>query len=321
MVQVTNVIRNVVAYYTAEATVGDDATARVGSVLGRSWRWAWRWGLAATALMALLSPLLARFLHIPTPWPLWAASLALLLLFLRPVTDGALQGTQHFFGLGAVQVLQSLLRLLLRRGAAGVGATGRPGRSSPCRWAAAVALALALVLLRRLLSRAGSGRAAAGHQLALLSLHAAGPAGLRRDGQRRRHRRPPHLRRRRGRGLCARRHTGQDEPLHPPGHRPGALPQGDTAAGGRARPTTGAAAGPGGDAAAGSAADRGLRPVAGPNRRSRLWPGLRRPRPAAGLWSVWRRHSMPRSTSGSTTPCRWSSGPMSSSWRPSSSLR
>ena len=147
MVQVTNVIRNVVAYYTAEATVGDDAVARVGSVLGRSWRWSWRWGLAATALMALLSPLLARFLHIPTPWPLWAASLALLLLFLRPVTDGALQGTQHFFGLGAVQVLQSLLRLVFAAALLGLGLQAA-GAVVALPLGSTVALALALVLLR-----------------------------------------------------------------------------------------------------------------------------------------------------------------------------
>ncbi len=111
MVQVTNVIRNVVAYYTAESTVHSDAVARVGRVVRRSWRWAWRWGLAATAASALLGPLLARFLHIDTPWPFWAASVALLLLFLRPVTDGALQGVQQFIGLGAVQILQSVMRL------------------------------------------------------------------------------------------------------------------------------------------------------------------------------------------------------------------
>jgi O-antigen/teichoic acid export membrane protein len=145
MVQVTNVIRNVVAYYTAEATVGGDAAARVGSVLGRSWRWAWRWGVAATALMALLSPLLARFLHIPTPWPLWAASLALLLLFLRPVTDGVLQGTQHFFGLGAVQMLQSLLRLLF---AAALLWLQAAGAVVALPLGSAIALGLALVLLR-----------------------------------------------------------------------------------------------------------------------------------------------------------------------------
>ena len=147
MVQVTNVIRNVVAYYTAAATAGEEATARVGSVLGRSWRWAWRWGVAAAALLAALSPLLARFLHIPTPWPLWAASLALLLLFLRPVTDGALQGTQHFFGLGAVQMLQSVLRLAFAVGLLWLG-TQAAGAVVALPLASSVALVLALALLR-----------------------------------------------------------------------------------------------------------------------------------------------------------------------------
>lgn len=112
MVQVTNVIRNVVAYYTAEATVQPESRPRIGVILDRSWRWAWRWGLIAAAVFALLSPLMARFLHIDTPWPLVAAAFALLLLFLRPVTDGTLQGIQHFLGLGSVQILQSFLRLV-----------------------------------------------------------------------------------------------------------------------------------------------------------------------------------------------------------------
>lgn len=148
MVQVTNVIRNVVAYYTAEATVEPDAPARVGDVLRRSWRWAVRWGFVAAILMALLSPLLGRFLHIPTPWPLWAASFALLLLFLRPVTDGALQGVQHFFGLGGVQMLQSLLRLVFAAALLWLGAQSA-GAVVALPLGSTVALALALILLSR----------------------------------------------------------------------------------------------------------------------------------------------------------------------------
>jgi O-antigen/teichoic acid export membrane protein len=112
VVQATNVIRNVVAFYTAESTIFADAPARVGGVLRRVWRWAWRWGLLAAALLALSGPLLAQFLHIDSPRPLWAAAFATLLLFLRPVTDGTLQGIQNFFGLGSVQILQSVLRLV-----------------------------------------------------------------------------------------------------------------------------------------------------------------------------------------------------------------
>lgn len=147
MVQATNVIRNVVAYYTAESTVFAGVVERVGSVLRRSWRWAWRWGLVAATVMALLSPLIARFLRIDTPLPLLAAALALLLLFLRPVTDGTLQGVQQFFGLGAVQILQSSLRLvfavlLIRFG------WGATGALLALPLGSTVALGLALWLLR-----------------------------------------------------------------------------------------------------------------------------------------------------------------------------
>ena len=112
-VHLTNVIRNVVAYYTADMSSRTTTEAQVAPFIRLAWHWVWRWGLVATVIFALLSPLLARLLHLTTTLPLWAASLALFLLFLRPVTDGALQGYQHFGGLGAVQVIQALLRLLL----------------------------------------------------------------------------------------------------------------------------------------------------------------------------------------------------------------
>lgn len=147
MVQVTNVIRNVVAYYTAEATVQPQPVERIGVLLGRSWRWAWRWGLLAALAFALLSPLLAQFLRIDTPWPLVAAAFALLLLFLRPVTDGTLQGVQHFFGLGSVQILQSFLRLVFAALLvwAGLQATGAVV-ALPLGSSVALALAVGLLL-------------------------------------------------------------------------------------------------------------------------------------------------------------------------------
>ncbi len=112
LVNVTNVIRTVVAYYTAEFTAEAGGVARVNAFLHRAWSWSWRWGLVATLAMLLLSPLIARFMNIDSIWPLVAASLALLMLFVRPVTDGTLQGIQNFLGLSMVQVLQSALRLL-----------------------------------------------------------------------------------------------------------------------------------------------------------------------------------------------------------------
>jgi O-antigen/teichoic acid export membrane protein len=63
--------------------------------------------------LALLAPFLANLLKIETAWPLWAGTPVVFLLFLRPVTDGALQGRQQFLGLGGVQTMQALLRVVL----------------------------------------------------------------------------------------------------------------------------------------------------------------------------------------------------------------
>ncbi|MEJ2752925.1 MAG: oligosaccharide flippase family protein, partial [Chloroflexota bacterium] len=102
----------VVAYYTAEFTAESGGMDRINTFFHRAWSWSWRWGAVATLAMLLLSPLIARFMKIESPWPLVAAGLALLMLFVRPVTDGTLQGIQNFLGLSSVQVLQSALRLL-----------------------------------------------------------------------------------------------------------------------------------------------------------------------------------------------------------------
>lgn len=140
-------IRNVVAFYTAELTVRPDSRDQVGAFLRRSWRWGWQWGLVATALTAIFSPLLAKLLRLPNAWPLWAASLMVFVLFLRPVSDGALQGMQAFAGLGLVQVTQAVLRLifavvLISMGAQAVGAI------FALPLAGAIALGLSLWFLR-----------------------------------------------------------------------------------------------------------------------------------------------------------------------------
>lgn len=113
LVHGANVIRNVVAFYTAELSVKPEALSLAGQFLQRSWRWAWRWGGLAMAGLALLAPFLASLLKIETAWPLWAGTPVVFLLFLRPVTDGALQGRQQFLGLGGVQTVQALLRVIL----------------------------------------------------------------------------------------------------------------------------------------------------------------------------------------------------------------
>jgi len=108
--QLTWVIRNVAAYYTAELAVQPAALSRIGAFLRERWRWAWRWGGGTAVLFILASPFVARLVNVDSTWALAAAGLTLLLFFVRPVTDGALQGIQNFWGLGGVAVLQSVLR-------------------------------------------------------------------------------------------------------------------------------------------------------------------------------------------------------------------
>jgi O-antigen/teichoic acid export membrane protein len=140
-------IRNVVAFYTAELSVQTNSGSRVGAFLRRSWRWGWQWGLVATALMAIISAPLARLLKFPNPWPLWAACLMVFVLFLRPITDGALQGVQAFTGLGLVQVTQAFLRLIFAAALIWIGWQS-VGAIIALPLAGAVALGLALWFLR-----------------------------------------------------------------------------------------------------------------------------------------------------------------------------
>jgi O-antigen/teichoic acid export membrane protein len=108
--QVTWVIRNVVAYYTAELAIQPEATTRIGGFVRNRWRWAWGWGLLVAALFILAAPLTNRLINAHSTTAVMAAGLALLLFFVRPVTDGALQGVQNFWGLSGVVVVQAVVR-------------------------------------------------------------------------------------------------------------------------------------------------------------------------------------------------------------------
>lgn len=112
LAQLTNTIRNVVAFYAAELSSRGKISQELAGFIQRAWRWGWRWGLLMTAFMAIVSPALARALRLPNAWPLWVATPIVLLCFIRTVTDGALQGLQSFGGFASVQLLQSLLRLV-----------------------------------------------------------------------------------------------------------------------------------------------------------------------------------------------------------------
>ena len=147
LLHLTNVIRNVVAYYCAEIRVDAGSSKAIAPFLRNSFRWAWRWGLISTLLMLLISPLLRRPLQLPDNRLLWAGSLAVLMLFVRPVSDGALQGVQRFWGLAGVILTQAILRLALALGLIGFG-LGAVGAMLALPLATSLALLPALWQLR-----------------------------------------------------------------------------------------------------------------------------------------------------------------------------
>lgn len=157
-------IRNVVAFYSAELSVRRDSHGQLGAFVGRAWRWGWQWGLVAMAIMVVISPTLAHLLQLPNSWSLWAASLMVFVLFLRPITDGALQGMQKFTGLGLVQVTQAFARLVLAIFLIWIGWQSF-GAILALPLAGAIALALAFWFLRSQFksSREGTGRALSWH--------------------------------------------------------------------------------------------------------------------------------------------------------------
>ena len=178
LVHLTNVIRNVVAYYTAERATLATSQSEIAIFFRGAWHWAWRWGFIAFAVLALLSGLIANLLRLETAGPMLAASLALLFLFVRPVTDGTLQGTQSFTGLSLVQITQAVLRLifaifLIRIGWEATGAI------IALPFASAGALLLAIWLLRDLFrTRVDADQAVISWQYSLTTLLGLGAFAL-----------------------------------------------------------------------------------------------------------------------------------------------
>ncbi|MCP4419137.1 MAG: oligosaccharide flippase family protein, partial [Chloroflexi bacterium] len=109
----SRVIQTVVTRYISRFQAGADADGRIASFFQSMYRASWRWGSVALLLLLLLSWPLTRFLQIDEIWPAFALALATLLMVVRPVVGGTLQGLQQFSALGMVQVAQAVLRLLL----------------------------------------------------------------------------------------------------------------------------------------------------------------------------------------------------------------
>ncbi len=109
----SRVIQTVVTRYIARFQAGMEADDRIASFFQSMFRASWRYGTLAWIVLAILSWPLAAFLQIEEIWPVQALAAATLLMVVRPVVGGALQGLQQFSVLSAVQITQALLRLLL----------------------------------------------------------------------------------------------------------------------------------------------------------------------------------------------------------------
>jgi O-antigen/teichoic acid export membrane protein len=109
----SRVIQTVVARYVSRFQAQPDGAVRASSFFHSVFRASWRWGAVALLIALLLSWPVARFLQIPSLGPVLALAVATLLMVVRPVVGGALQGIQRFGALGSVQVIQALARLLL----------------------------------------------------------------------------------------------------------------------------------------------------------------------------------------------------------------
>ena len=109
----SRVIQTVVTRYISRFQAEDEGSGRIASFFRAMFRAAWRWGAVAMIVALLLSYPLADFLNIDEIGPVFALALATLLLVVRPVVGGALQGVQRFGSLGGVQVIQAGSRLVL----------------------------------------------------------------------------------------------------------------------------------------------------------------------------------------------------------------
>src|SRR3989344_1285742 len=86
---------------------------KVGSLIFSSIKKLFYYGLFAFILVSLLSPFIAKFLHIDSSIPVIIVGFTVLFSVILPVNRGALQGLQKFNALAVNNVLESVFRLLL----------------------------------------------------------------------------------------------------------------------------------------------------------------------------------------------------------------
>ena len=113
LVVASRVIQTVVTRYIARFQAQTESTGRIAAFFQSMFRASWVWGLVAMLIMLALSWPLAQFLQIDEIGAVLALAAATMLMVVRPVIGGTLQGLQQFAALGTVQIVQALLRLVL----------------------------------------------------------------------------------------------------------------------------------------------------------------------------------------------------------------
>ena len=86
---------------------------KVGSLIFSSIKKLIYYGFFAFILVSMLSPFIAKFLHIDSSIPVIIVGLTILFSVLLPINRGALQGLQKFNALALNNILESIFRLLM----------------------------------------------------------------------------------------------------------------------------------------------------------------------------------------------------------------
>lgn len=108
----SRVIQTVVTRYISQFRAQPDAPQRTYAFFRSAMRSAWVGGAGITAVLVILSWPLAQFLRIEQIAPVLALMVSALLMVVRPIIGGTLQGEQRFATLGIVQIVQAAARLL-----------------------------------------------------------------------------------------------------------------------------------------------------------------------------------------------------------------
>jgi len=109
----SRVIQTVTARYVSRFQAEIATQERIAPFFRAMFRASWVWGFVAMAFMFAITPLLANFLQIEQRNTVFLMGLAVLMMVVRPIVGGTLQGKQQFAAFGAVQVVQAVFRLLL----------------------------------------------------------------------------------------------------------------------------------------------------------------------------------------------------------------